>query len=95
MSYNKRVGWKDHVTSRPRTYTETTNSDGSKTLNPAMGEIIQQGTAQSAKNFGTMDEAIQHLANAYDELFCITQAELRAANKRITELEKELAALAT
>ena len=57
MSYNKRIGWKDHVVQRPRTYTEATNSDGSKTFTPAPGTVIQQGTAQSATNFNTMDEA--------------------------------------
>ena len=49
MSYNKRIGWKDHVVQRPRTYTEATNSDGSKTFTPAPGTVIQQGTAQTGQ----------------------------------------------
>lgn len=94
MSYNKMVEWKDHVVERPRTYTEVTNQDGSKTFTPAPGEIIQQGVPQSATNFGKMDEALQHISIAFDELLCITQAEQRAANDRIAALEAEVEALA-
>ena len=93
MSYNKRIGWKDHVVQRPRTYTEVTNSDNSKTFTPAPGTIIQQGTPQSATNFNTMDEALQHISIAYDMLMTITQAEMRSAEKRIATLEAQVAAL--
>lgn len=58
MAYSP-INWKDHVVERPRTYKEVANSDGSKTFTPAPGEIIQQGTAQSATNFNHMDEGIQ------------------------------------
>lgn len=94
MSYNKRIGWKDHVVQRPRTYTEATNSDGSKTYTPAPGKVIQQGTAQSATNFNTMDEALQHIAIAYDELLSTTQAELRAALSDIETLKAQINTLA-
>lgn len=95
MSYNKRIGWKDHVVQRPRTYTEVTNSDNSKTFTPAPGEIIQQGTPQSATNFNTMDEALQHISIAYDMLMTTSQAELRAAKKRIAVLEAQVEALSS
>ena len=94
MSYNKRVEWKDHVVQRPRTYNETVNQDGSKTYTPAPIEVIQQGTPQSATNFGYMDEALQHIANAYDELLVITQAKLRFAFDEIDTLKAQVAALA-
>ncbi len=94
MSYNERIRWKDHVVERPRTYTEVTNSDGSKTFTAAPGEILQQGTPQSATNFNTMDEALQHISIAFDELFCITQAQLRAAEDEITKLRADVTALA-
>lgn len=93
MSYNKRIGWKDHVVQRPRTYTEATNSDGSKTFTPAPGTVIQQGTAQSATNFNTMDEALQHISIAYDMLMTIHQAEVRDAQKRIETLEAQVATM--
>ena len=93
MSYNKRIAWKDHVVERPRTYTEATNTDGSKTFTPAPGEVLQQGTPQSATNFNTMEEALQHLSVAFDELFCMTQAQLRAAQADIAALQAEVAEL--
>ena len=93
MSYNARIGWKDHVVQRPRTYTETVNGDGSKTYTPAPGEIIQQGTPQSATNFNTMDEALQHISIAYDMLLTLTQAQLRAAQADIVTLQAQVAEL--
>ena len=93
MSYNKRIGWKDHVVTRPRTYTETVNADGSKTYTAAPGEVLQQGTPQSATNFNAMDEAIQHVSIAYDMMATITQAEVRAAQDRIVTLEQQINAL--
>ena len=93
MSYNKRINWKDHVTERPRTYKEVSNSDGSKTFTPAFGRILQQGVPQSATNFNAMDEALQHVSIAYDMLLTITQAEMRDAQKRIKALEEKVAAL--
>ena len=65
MAY-KRTNWKDHVVERPRTYTEAANSDGSKTFTPAPGEVLQQGTPQSATNFNHMENGIHdaHVAEA-------------------------------
>ncbi|MBR0407702.1 MAG: hypothetical protein IJI53_06670 [Clostridia bacterium] len=94
MSYNQRIGWKDHVVERPRTYTETVNGDGSKTFTAAPGAVIQQGTPQSATNFNTMDEALQHICIAFDELQMTMQAELRAAQDEIVTLKAQVAALA-
>ncbi len=94
MSYNQRINWKDHVVERPRTYSEATNTDNTKTFTPAPGEILQQGTPQSATNFNKMDEALQHICIAYDELFCVMQAELRAAQDEIATLQAQVAALA-
>ncbi len=93
MSYNARINWKDHVVQRPRTYTETTNGDGSKTYTPAPGEVLQQGTPQSATNFNQMEEAIQHLSIAFDMLLTINQAELRGAQAEIETLKAQVAAL--
>lgn len=95
MSYNRRIGWKDHVVTRPRTYTKVVNSDNSETFTPSPGSIIQQGTPQSATNFNTMDEALQHISIAYDMLMTTSQAELRAAKKRIAVLEAQVAALSS
>lgn len=63
---HKLVNWKDRIVERPRTYTEVTNSDGSRTDTPAPGEIQQAGTQMSATNFNQMDYGIldAHIAAA-------------------------------
>lgn len=94
MAYT-RTKWQDHVVERPRTYTEATNSDGSTTFTPAPGEILQQGTPQSATNFNNIEDALQHMSVAFDMYFCITQAQLRAQADKITQLETATAALTT
>lgn len=71
MAY-KRIKWQDHVVTRPRTYTEVINADGSKTLTPAPGEVLQQGTPQSASNFNNAEEALVHYSIAFDWLATIT-----------------------
>ena len=71
MAY-KRIKWQDHVVERPRTYTEVINADGSKTLTPAPGEVLQQGTPQSASNFNNAEEALVHYSIAFDWLATIT-----------------------
>lgn len=57
MAYN-RTKWQDHVVERPRTFTEVTNADGSVTHTPAPGEVLQQGTPQSATNFNNIEDAL-------------------------------------
>lgn len=71
MAYN-RIKWQDHVVTRPRTYTEVTNGDGTKTMVPAPGEVLQQGTPQSATNFNNSEEALVHYSAALDMLATIT-----------------------
>ena len=65
MAY-KRTKWQDHVVERPKTYTEATNDDGSITLTPAPGEILQQGTPISATNLNNGEEALLHFSVAFD-----------------------------
>jgi len=48
--------WQDHVTQYEDRYTETNNADGTITHKPVEGEIIQQGTPQSAKNFNHLED---------------------------------------
>lgn len=73
MAY-KPIKWKDHVVERPRTFTEIVNADGSKTLTPAPGTVIQQGTPLSASNFNSSEEALVHYAAALDMLACIVES---------------------
>ncbi|MEG2298801.1 MAG: hypothetical protein RSB75_04310 [Anaerovoracaceae bacterium] len=50
--------WQDHVTQFQDRFREVENSDGTFTHEPVEGEVIQQGTPQSAKNFNRMEEGI-------------------------------------
>lgn len=93
MAY-KRTKWQDHVVERPRTYTKVTNGDGSETYTPAPGEVLQQGTPQSALNFNNLEEGMLHLSVAFDMLQSITQAQIREKDERIAALEEKAAALA-
>ena len=66
MPYTKQT-WQDHVTSRPHTYTETVNSDGTKTLTAA-GEVLQQGSPMSAERFSHMEQGIYDAHEAAAQL---------------------------
>lgn len=89
MAY-KKTPWVDHVVQRPKTYTVNDNSDGSKTLVDAPGEVIQQGTPMSATNFNNLEEGMLHFSVAFDWMFSIMQAQAR----EITTLKEQVAALA-
>lgn len=93
MSYNKRIQWKDHVRDS-KAYSMTKNGDDTVNLTPA-GNVLQQGTPQSATNFNTMEEALQHMCNAYDFMVGIYQAELRNALDKVEALEKKVATLSS
>lgn len=58
MGY-QRIGWVDHEVSSPRTYSVTINDDGTYTLIPAFGTIIQRGTDLNADNLNHMEEGIE------------------------------------
>lgn len=92
MAYD-RLNWKDHVVTKERTYSMVTNQDGTITLTPVPGEVIQQGTPQSATNFNHLEEAVQHESVALDMMYTILQAEMRDKDARIATLEAQLAAL--
>ena len=51
--------WKDHVVQYPDRRKITDNGDGTSTVEKATGEVIQQGTPQSATNFNNMEDGIQ------------------------------------
>lgn len=57
MAY-ARTQWYDHVVEYPNRYTETSAGGNMVTEIPAPGEIIQQGTPQSAANFNNLEEGI-------------------------------------
>lgn len=62
MSYNP-VDWKDRIVEKPRTYYIQNNPDGTVTLIPAPGTVVQEGTPVNAANLNHMEQGfIAHLA---------------------------------
>lgn len=53
--------WQDRVVERPRTFNIQNNPDGSVTLVPAPGQIIQEGTPVNAANLNGLEEDLQEL----------------------------------
>lgn len=56
--------WLDHVTQYEDRYTEKDNGDGTITHTPVEGEVLQEGTPQSAKNFNHMECGISEAHEA-------------------------------
>lgn len=50
--------WKDEVVEHPYRYKEVQNTDGSIEHTPYPGEVMQEGTPQSASNFNHMEQGI-------------------------------------
>ncbi len=50
-----KTNWQDRVVEKPRTYTMTQNPDGTVTLVPAPGTIVQAGTPVSAVNMNKLE----------------------------------------
>ena len=90
MAY-KRTNWKDHVVERPGRIPRRPIATASKTFTPAPGEVLQQGTPQSATNFNNLEEGMLHFSVAFDWMFSIMQAQAR----EITTLKEQVAALAS
>lgn len=67
VSYT-RVNWKNRIVQRPRTYTETTNLDGSRTDTPAPGTVQQEGTALNETNLNKMDKGIKDCADEINSM---------------------------
>ena len=61
MPYEK-TQWNDHVVERQRTYNVVSNQDGTKTLVPAFGTVIQQGTPVDAEH---LSPPVSYSANCY------------------------------
>ena len=51
--------WKDRAVERPRTYTIQNNPDGTVTLIPAPGQIIEEGTPVNASNLNGLEEDLE------------------------------------
>lgn len=64
MAYNRTV-WENREVENPRTYVIETNSDGTVTLVPAEGTVIEAGTPISADPLNNVEEGILALEALY------------------------------
>ena len=65
--YTKTV-WEDRWVERPRTYMETTNSDGSVTHTPAVGQVQKEGTPRDAEHMNKIEDGIEYAVDAVNDL---------------------------
>ena len=80
MAY-KREYWQDHVVEFPNRYQETNLGNGLVNEVPAPGEIIQQGTPQSASKFNNMEEGIVAATEMNDYLMIMLLQAQRGLEK--------------
>ena len=92
--------WLDHVTEFPNRRVITENGDGTSMVVKDQGEVIQQGTPQSATNFNNMEYGIQaaHVAigilvNALRQLGWDNLKNLADIQQDISSLQEEDTAL--
>lgn len=85
LTYNM-TNWKDQITQYPYKYTIINNSDGTVTLVPNNGTIIQAGTPIDAAHMNNMEQGIKNL---YDNLDSI-KVDLTSQNLNIIGLGIEL-----
>lgn len=64
MAY-KKTFWKDRIVEKPNTYRKVENTDGTITLYPVTGQVIEQGTPVSAANLNKLENGI---VEVYKEL---------------------------
>lgn len=81
--------WKDRVVERPRTFSIQNNADGTITLIPAPGQIVEPGTPVNATNLNGLEGDLEsHLADitAHGEVLSLYRLN-KDANGIYTELQ--------
>ena len=73
--------WQDHVTEHENRYREIENDDGTITHEAVEGEVLQQGTPQSATNFNHMEDGITNAG----ELAALLATETIHMNQRAAD----------
>ena len=66
MAYKKTL-WKDRVVEKPNTYRSVENPDGTITLYPITGQVIEKGTPVSAANLNKIENGIVELNEQLDK----------------------------
>lgn len=90
--YQKNL-WQDHVVEYPNRFKETSLGNGLVEEVPAPGEIINQGTPQSARNFNNMEDGIFNANEMADFLvlqILKNQRGLEATNEMADSLASQI-----
>lgn len=67
MSYNP-TNWQDRVVEHPRRFEVQNNPDGTVTLIPKPGTVLQEGTPVNAANMNKLEQGlVSHMAKAATE----------------------------
>lgn len=90
MAYNKTL-WKDRVVERPNTYRIVENTDGTITLYPATGQVIEKGTPVSATNLNKLENGIVEVYKELDNI--ANKGTTVAVLERVTkqEIDRQIA----
>lgn len=64
MTYSK-TEWKDRVVEKPNTFSVTQHSDGTITLIPAPGQVVERGTPINATNLNKIENALKHISDNF------------------------------
>jgi hypothetical protein len=86
MAYTP-TDWKDHVVQRPKTFEVKKNADGTLTLVPSPGDVIQQGTPMSATNFNNAEQGILTAHSMLDLLYTFIMLKLSYSDHTLDSLD--------
>lgn len=86
---HKQVEWKDHVTEFPSRRILNENPDGTVDVEKAQGEVIQQGTPQSATNFNNLENGVQDAHIGFAVFMQYFMQFDREAKEKATNYESE------
>ena len=86
MAYTP-TDWKDHVVQRPKTFEVKKNADGTLTLVPSPGDVIQQGTPMSATNFNNAEQGILAAHSMLDLLYTLVMLKLGYSDHTLDSLD--------
>ena len=94
MPYEKTT-WVDQTVERQRTYNVVNNTDGTKTLVPAFGNVIQPGTPVDAEHLNKIEDGIEAAQQGVDALQAWaeqldTEANVQAAEEMLEEVSQAL-----
>ena len=67
MAYTK-TKWKDRIVENPRTYSKVDNADGTITLTPKPGAVIEKGTPITAEKMNKIEEGVESAAIIEDSI---------------------------